>query len=621
MNGNAVKGSQKKQSPFQRGTFSTLVSSRVSWFMVATVCASLLCACVPSVGQSPKAVNGVLDLRGWNWAEKGTVKLDGEWEFYWDHSFRSLADHPAGRDLQEVPGPWTNKHPQRGKATYRLKILTSPEACVYGIKLYEFPQSYRMYVDGKFLVETGKYSETPELSSRSLVRPYSAFAHEGGALVLTIEAVNLDEEEPGPRRSIVFGLEKDVRSVQDGQLISDMVVCGVLAIMAAYHLGLYFQRRREVGSLLFGLFCSVMVFRISVTEEHYLHKYFPSFPSDIEQFLDVFSFFILTPTMSWIFKNFFAEEFRTWVAHTATIVFVILSLVFLISPSKPVFQIYGAFTLIIGLYLAYVLFLGIIRKRPGSIVFLFGFLLFAGTSIWDLLSLANVIRATYVSHIGFVFFILSQAYFLSIRFNRALFTAEELTVNLEALVAERTSALEESNRKLEAMTLTDALTGIPNRRRFDEMLRHEWERAKRLGQPVSLAMIDVDHFKKYNDQYGHQGGDECLRTVAGVLLGKDSSGLAARYGGEEFGLIWPRCKGTDALHLAEELRHQVESLRIPHTGSPVGHVTMSIGLASAVPGEADDAGGLIKLADEALYRAKQLGRNRVVLLDQRVSHS
>jgi two-component system, sensor histidine kinase LadS len=186
---------------------------------------------------------------------------------------------------------------------------------------------------------------------------------------------------------------------------------------------------------------------------------------------------------------------------------------------------------------------------------------------------------------------------------------------LETRVAERTAELQILNSKLEALSTTDSLTGIANRRRFDEVLESEWIRAARLGQPLALAMIDIDWFKKYNDHYGHQGGDDCLKNVAAVLAANvcRTGDLVVRYGGEEFAFIVPATEGGVALNIANKIIDALQTLALPHKMSMFGYVTASIGVAAIIPehGLAPDI--LLKAADEALYRAKEQGRNRALL--------
>jgi diguanylate cyclase (GGDEF)-like protein len=180
-------------------------------------------------------------------------------------------------------------------------------------------------------------------------------------------------------------------------------------------------------------------------------------------------------------------------------------------------------------------------------------------------------------------------------------------------LAERERDLRSANRHLEALASIDGLSGLANRRSFDARLQAEWERAASLKRPVALMMIDVDHFKLFNDNYGHLEGDQCLRVIAETLSAatSQSGDLAARYGGEEFVLLLPDTNLAAALEIAGRLRHTVAALAIAHRFAPCGHVTVSIGVASLTPTVASDPQALIEAADSGLYAAKRKGRNTV----------
>lgn len=188
---------------------------------------------------------------------------------------------------------------------------------------------------------------------------------------------------------------------------------------------------------------------------------------------------------------------------------------------------------------------------------------------------------------------------------------------LESRVRERTRELELSNHRLVVMSATDGLTGIANRRHFDETLASEWSRARRSGQPLTLAMLDVDQFKQYNDHYGHQAGDNVLRQVAAELTQRirRSGDMVARYGGEEFAIISYASGEENALAMTGMICRSIASLQLTHPHSPFGVLTVSVGVAVLAPGEDDSIVDFLKAADTALYRAKQLGRNRVELAD------
>ncbi|MFW9594277.1 MAG: diguanylate cyclase [Macromonas sp.] len=196
-----------------------------------------------------------------------------------------------------------------------------------------------------------------------------------------------------------------------------------------------------------------------------------------------------------------------------------------------------------------------------------------------------------------------------------------LAMGLALMVHERSEAellhaqalLQCQNQKLETLSITDGLTGLFNRRYLDHVMEAEWARAARQGAAFSVLMADVDCFKAYNDHYGHQAGDTCLTQVAQVLkaFSRRAGDVAARYGGEEFVLLLPATEPRAVQQVAESVRQTVQALCMPHTHSPWGVVTISVGVASVLAQPHLSAEGVLKLADDALYAAKAAGRNVV----------
>ncbi|MDO8206467.1 MAG: diguanylate cyclase [Gallionella sp.] len=190
-------------------------------------------------------------------------------------------------------------------------------------------------------------------------------------------------------------------------------------------------------------------------------------------------------------------------------------------------------------------------------------------------------------------------------------------VKMQRALVKLAGQLNDANLELQRLSMTDGLTGIANRRMFDISLAREWRRCLRLKKPMSVVMLDVDNFKKYNDRYGHQDGDDCLRAVAQEVLrsAPRAGDLVARYGGEEFVMILGETDEDGAQWVAERIRQHVAGLSLPHKDSSYGHVTVSCGVSSVLPGQDLSVEMLVKSADNALYLSKNQGRNTVTYLN------
>jgi len=199
----------------------------------------------------------------------------------------------------------------------------------------------------------------------------------------------------------------------------------------------------------------------------------------------------------------------------------------------------------------------------------------------------------------------------------------KLVVAQIARVEEVNHSLEVANEELRKLTNLDGLTGIANRRFHEDKLNREWRRCQRNNSPLAAIMIDIDHFKRYNDHYGHIAGDQCLREVAKALQKgmRRISDSMARYGGEEFVCLLPDCNAEAAYRVAELFQQRIRSLNIPHATSQIASIlTVSQGVASLIPCRDNKATELIRQADQALYHAKMSGRNRIVLYENSGPH-
>ena len=196
--------------------------------------------------------------------------------------------------------------------------------------------------------------------------------------------------------------------------------------------------------------------------------------------------------------------------------------------------------------------------------------------------------------------------------------------SLEIKVSERTTELQHSNAKLHRLATLDGLTQVANRRRFDEYLSEQWTQLQQYQKPLGMILLDVDHFKLYNDRYGHLAGDECLRKIAQAIANTTSrmEDLVARYGGEEFAVLLPDTPAEGAYRVGSTIIKAVEALQLPHEASLIGNtVTVSAGISWLIPQADIPETSLIETADRALYQAKQSGRNRAQLYGSSIEQS
>ncbi|MDD2699968.1 MAG: diguanylate cyclase [Sideroxydans sp.] len=192
--------------------------------------------------------------------------------------------------------------------------------------------------------------------------------------------------------------------------------------------------------------------------------------------------------------------------------------------------------------------------------------------------------------------------------------AMQRLIEMQRKLVDVTQQLDGANAELQRLSTTDALTGIANRRSLDHFLEREWRRCLRMKKPLSLVMMDIDYFKLFNDKYGHQAGDDCLKQVADQIARAAPRGtdLAARYGGEEFMLVLGETDQDGVMWIAERVRQMVADLKVPHYATGSKFVTISCGVVSVLPGDRVSLEMLLQSADAALYQAKRAGRDRVV---------
>lgn len=590
-----------------------------------------------------------MDLRDHDFIKD--LKLDGDWRFVWRDSNLVSSTTPDDYISMKVPDSWNGyryngeKLPGHGAGSYFLTILLPEREASYAIMFKTVGTAFNLFIDDEIVGSVGIYSADSAMSQPLYDPKIFNLGPLSNQLTLRIDVSNYHHRLGGLWESVTFGTTEDIYTHREKQVAMALFMFGTIFVMGIYHLGVFSLSTRGTAALYFGIFCLVIGLRTLTTGEIFIHQIWPSLSWQMLTKLEYLTFYSGIPVFYLFVRLQFPDEISERLGHVvvgisaAFALWVLFTSVDTFSSSLSWFQ---PFSLIIMLYVIYGLVMAFIRGEEGSSMVLIGFLSIVVAFLNDMLYVANIVHTGHMISVGLLIFILTQAFLLSIRFSKAYATIDlqrtklertntayqseienrklaEMEVlkhkdHLEELVEDRTAELRVANKRLEELSRVDGLTGIANRRRLDEELDREWKRMLREKRPLSVVLCDIDHFKLYNDTYGHQGGDECLIKVAVAI--KESvnrpGDLTARYGGEEFCLILPETSGHGAVQIAELVRKNVVALNLEHESSPLADfVTLSLGVATLIPDQDSQPSLLLEAADRALYQAKGNGRNRV----------
>ena len=623
------------------------VVKRLLQLSVLLISGLIISSC--GISDKYKARSGIIDLRDYRF--ESPVSLDGEWRFTWLDS--SYVPEATGDDyiLIDVPDSW-NGYEYKGQTiegegfgSYFLTILLPTQPADYSLDFSTIGTAYNLYVDNRLLGGVGIFSRNSEFALPEYNPRTFDLGEHSEQLQIRIDVSNYHHRLGGLWESITFGQHRQVIHTRENHVASQLFLAGAIFIMGFYHLGVYSLKTRNRAALFFGMFCVLIGLRTLTTGSIYLYQIwsFLSWTSLVK--LEYLTFYMGIPLFFYFIQQQFPDEIKLIFARivaAVSSVFVIMVLFSSVKTFSFSLNFFQPFSLIAMLYLIYGLTMAFLRGEEGSAMVLIGFLSIVVAFINDILYVMNIVNTGHLISLGVLAFILLQALLISVRFSKAYQTidtqraklertneayqseietrraAEQEVLkhqnHLEELVKERTEELEEANEQLQELTRVDGLTGIANRRRLDEDLDREWKRMMREKRPLSVILCDIDHFKFYNDTYGHQQGDECLAKVAVAIKRSVNrpGDLAARYGGEEFCIVLPETIATGAKQIAELVRQNVLGLQIEHKSSKVmPFVTLSLGVATVVPDVDSEPGDLLEAADKGLYQAKENGRNRV----------
>lgn len=576
--------------------------------------------------------NGILDLREWNPDDNPVVKLDGQWEFYWNQLFTpedSLSTAtPVMTGYMELPGIWNSFEvdgtplPGAGYATFRMRIELPDKGGLYALKITEMETAYRVWVNGKFLMETGVIGTSKDTMVPSWKRNEGVFECHGDSVEIVMEMSNFHHRKGGPEEVILFGHAEDILRYTAYSHGLQYFLFGIILIMGLYHLVVYLYRRSNRTALYFAIVCGIIALRTTFGGEKLFTVFFPSLSWDVLIHIGYISFLSMLPAVSLFYHSLFMNRWSRVIMILTFITSGGMILGVLVLPPSVFswFPIpYQITAVIFMVYLLVELVVRVIKKEDGAVLLLAGSLFLVISAVNDIIYNNIMINTSFLFPLGMsggvIVLIFTHSAYLAGQFSHAYTTAEDLTHHLELRVRERTKELHEGKVRLEKLAREDSLTGLLNRRSSLARLQEEFDRFKRYNIPFTVAILDIDFFKKVNDTYGHLAGDMVIRGVATILTEcLRSLDVVGRYGGEEFVVVLTGTESNGAMSAIEKIREAVASNQWTYNNDSI-QVTCSIGFAT-IDGDINNYNELLSCADEALYRAKSNGRNRVECAEQ-----
>lgn len=564
------------------------------------------------------ARGGVLDLSGMPLSQ-GVFSLEGEWEFIYGRHVPPLdMDNSAWMEEVQiilVPSTWKGSTfqgdslPGTGIATYRLRIaLPKAQPLDLALLLPGWETAYKLFIDEKEVLTVGTLGKEKEDTIPAWHPRIVPFTAKGEEVELLIQMANFHHARGGPAMTPLLGTLPVLTNLREKGVGLRLFSFGSLLMIAFYHLAIFALRREDKSALYFSLFCLTMAIRSLVIEEQAVLLFFPSIPWSFHVRIVYLSLAFAIPFATLYVGSLFPKDTSRVLSSllvslgTATVIVMLFTPPLFFTSLVVFLQLV---VVVMTFYFSIVLILASYRQRPQGLLFLGAFSIYSVFLINDILYHQRLVGTGYVVPIGFLIFVLLQAILLAMRYARSFEQIEELSF-------EKTR-LEDTALTLEGLSYLDPLTGIANRRRLDQVLEREWAKAMQAKVELSFILLDIDFFKRYNDQFGHLAGDDVLQIVASTLAAcaRGTSDLVARYGGEEFALLLPGTDLGEAITLAEMIRKTILALGIDAADQSVSRVlSVSLGCSTALPSKGEDCRELVRRADVALYSAKTKGRNK-----------
>lgn len=556
--------------------------------------------------------------------------LDGQWDYF---EQQLLTPQKANIYYTIDAG-----HPVEVPHKFKMKTGTSLGYATYVTKL-EFPKTfvgkrlniaipfqysaYKFYVNDRLAMKNGIVGENKKASRQQLApKTFSFSVPENREILLTMQISNFDNIRGGFEKSIVIGNDKLMTKTANRNLFFYCFLFGAITLMAVISLLLWIFRKKDTVYLLFGLFCLVIITR-GLFAEPYLYTLFISpinwlIASKIAYLSAELSVLLYVLYVGKYFENSIPRKLIYFYGLLSTGMILIT-----IFGSQRVYQVsfIWMYTFIFILY--FILIFCIIRKinwkNQDLVLTLIGMIIIFIGGLHDVYVVITSPNSTQYSFILLGVFVAIQSFIYCRYFAKQWMKIEELNgelIHLNATLDDkiqiRTQQLVENNMKLQKLAYLDGLTGAFNRHYFNKNLKNLFKKSVETNSCMSVIIIDVDEFKRYNDHYGHVKGDVLLKKIVEILTQNIPLGAQfVRYGGEEFAVLLDNIQREEAYEIAENLRASIEEQHIEHLGRLTGEVTISVGGTTLCGDNYADEIELVSAADTQLYLAKKNGRNRV----------
>lgn len=419
----------------------------------------------------PKVIDGTVDLSAWNFESNGPVKLDGQWEFYWNTLFLPAdlyKQDMTNRLYVPVPNTWDRytidgKHlPGTGFATYRIKVKLPENLPALALKIREMSSSYILFVNGIPVSSNGQVSACASSQVPQFLPKYVLLHNVTQNTEIVVQIANFHEKNGGFWQSMYIGLPQQINRLREISVYKEAALTGILLIMAIYHLGLFLLRRQDKSSFYFSIFCTLIAVRTMLMGERMLINFFQDFPWIIAVRIEHITFYMGLSVFSLFFTHLYPNQIHRWFSNALLIIGLIACSIVIMTSPLQFTHLVIVFQILTIISIAYWLF-GLIRaikhKEEGAILIIIGFVIMSVTIINDICYALGLLNTDYMASIGLIIFVFFQSFVISMRFSKALIHLEILTEDLivskkkieeysnslEQKVAERTEALMQQN--------------------------------------------------------------------------------------------------------------------------------------------------------------------------------